>query len=162
MSSPTRGSTTSTTQIEVDWTTLTTSTLTGGSSIISYNLKWNAGSGSTFYDLVGYTSYYTGSSFTITTSLTAGTSYDFKVRARNSYGWGDYSSVATISATDKPATMSAVTVALSNTDVRISWSAPSSNSDTITKYKILILQSDGTYSEDTTDCDGTDSTIISQ
>ena len=44
--------------------------------------------------------------------------------------------------------------------VKISWTAPSDNSDTITSYKILIRESDGlTYSVDTTTCDGSDSTI---
>jgi hypothetical protein len=46
--------------------------------------------------------------------------------------------------------------------VKISWTAPDDNSDSITSYHILILKSDGIeYAEDTTNCDGTDSTIVS-
>jgi len=38
--------------------------------------------------------------------------------------------------------------------VKISWTAPSSNNDPIVSYSILILDSDGNESEDTTNCAG--------
>ncbi len=124
----------------MSWSALTTDSDKGGSSILSYNLQWNAGSGSTYYNLVGYTSDYAATSFTITSSITAGTTYLFKLRAKNSYGWGVFSTIVSIDATDKPSQMSAVTTTIeSNTFVRISWSAPSDNYDTITKYRINIL-----------------------
>lgn len=57
--------------------------------------------------------------------------------------------------------MSAVTTAVnSNTNVRITFSAGNANGEsTIDNYKILILQSDGSYSEDTTNCDGTSAAV---
>mmetsp|Transcript_29136 Transcript_29136/g.28198 ORF Transcript_29136/g.28198 Transcript_29136/m.28198 type:complete len:86 (-) Transcript_29136:2046-2303(-) len=51
--------------------------------------------------------------------------------------------------------MAVLTTAIeSNTFVRISWDNPADNSEAITKYKIVIKQSDGTYSEDLTNCNG--------
>jgi hypothetical protein len=45
--------------------------------------------------------------------------------------------------------------------LRILWTAPDSNSETIIDYQILILKSDGvTWLEDTTDCLGTNPTVI--
>lgn len=60
--------------------------------------------------------------------------------------------------------MSAVTTTInqSNGGVRITWSSPYSNSDPITKYKIEILDKLGnTWNEDLTNCDGSQSIIIS-
>ena len=55
-----------------------------------------------------------------------------------------------------------VTTITSDSKVRIAFAAPDDRGDTITAYQILILSSDSlTYLEDTTDCDGSDSTIKS-
>jgi hypothetical protein len=102
MAAPTRGSTTSTTIVEVDWAALI-SPANGDSSITSYNLKWDAGtSGVTWTDLIGLSPSSTATSYSLTTGITAGSSYQFKVRARNAFGWGSYSSVATITAATIP------------------------------------------------------------
>src|SRR5690242_3797157 len=102
MSSPTSGSSTSTTVIEVGWTALT-SPNNGDSSITSYNLQWDAGtSGTTWTDLIGNSPSSTALSYSVTTGITAGSSYQFKVRARNVFGWGSFSPVTTIKAAAKP------------------------------------------------------------
>lgn len=45
----------------------------------------------------------------------------------------------------------------------ISWTPPSDNGAEITSYTISIRQSDGvTFTVDSVDCDGSDSTIVSQ
>lgn len=55
----------------------------------------------------------------------------------------------------------APTLTNSATDVLIQWTAPVDNGDTIISYTIVVRQSDGvTYTEDTVDCNGSDSTII--
>lgn len=46
--------------------------------------------------------------------------------------------------------------------MRISFVPPEDNGETIDSYTILILASDGSLSEDTTNCDGTTSTIKTQ
>jgi hypothetical protein len=45
MATPTRGSATSASQIQILWTALTTATETGSSTILSYNLYWDNGLG---------------------------------------------------------------------------------------------------------------------
>ena len=74
---------------------------TGGSSITSYSLEWDSGTGgASFTSLIGETSDNIAT-FTYTqTGLTAGSSYKFRYRAKNIFGWGPYSNeVTTISAT---------------------------------------------------------------
>jgi hypothetical protein len=68
---------TSTSQIVIDWT----SPNNGGSSITSYGLWWNSGSGSTYTSLVGEVGPYTSLTYTITLGIVSGTSYNFKIRA---------------------------------------------------------------------------------
>lgn len=102
MASPTRGSSTTASQIEVTWTALT-SPSNGDSTILTYNLQWDAGTnGGTWYHLVGYSPSSTGTSYTITSGITTGTSYLFRVRAKNIYGWGTYSDSASIKPSSVP------------------------------------------------------------
>jgi hypothetical protein len=60
-----------------------------------------------------------------------------------------------------PATMAAVTTSTSGTNVEISWVPPSSNGAAILTYKILLQHADGSFAEDVTLCDGSDSLVIS-
>jgi hypothetical protein len=165
MSAPTRGLATGETEIQVNWSPLSSATQTGGAPVISYHLQWDAGSGgATWSDLAGLATNFLATSFIVTTGLTGGGSYNFRVRAENANGWGAFSTPATISATASPSQISSVTTSIVlPTYVRIAWIAPYANSATVDSYKILLLQSDGlTYSEDLPDCDGSNSTIISQ
>ena len=77
MNAPVRGSSSTLTQIEVTWTALSSSAETGNSAITSYHLEWDSGTnGATFTTLTGATSpYYTSTSYTVTSSLTAGNDY---------------------------------------------------------------------------------------
>jgi hypothetical protein len=77
------------------WNLLTTALETGGSSILSYHIQWDYG-GSTYVDLVGYSSTHTTNSYTVTTGIIGGSTYKFKIRALNFWGWGDYSSIVSI------------------------------------------------------------------
>lgn len=164
MNSPTRGSSTSTSQIQVDWTALT-SPSDGYSTITSYHLQWDSGtSGATFSDLLGSTIDSTALTFTVSSSVIGGSNYQFRVRAKNYWGWGDYSSAVTIKASAAPDQMAAVTTSIDSTTggVKIEWIAPNSNSDSISAYLIEILDTtDATWTADTTNCDGSNSVIAS-
>jgi Fibronectin type III domain len=83
----------------VDWTALT-GTSTGGSTILTYNLYWDNNSGSPTLFLLD--SLVTSETIT---GLTVGSNYIFKVRAKNIYGYGPFSSSVTIMASDVPSTM---------------------------------------------------------
>lgn len=120
--------------MQVDWSALAFPN-DGDSSILSYNLVWDAGSGTTNQNLVGLASNYLSTTYSITSGITSGTTYSFKVRALNIYGWSSaYSAIATITASDVPSQMAILTTSLSTTFVRFTWTAPASNGDAIDAY----------------------------
>jgi large repetitive protein len=156
---PTRDSATTKDSLVIDWVAPTTN----GASILSYNLYWDAGTnGATFTSLRGLLTDYTGLTHTQTSSVDIGDSYQFKVRAKNIWGWSAFSPVLTVVAAHKPDTMATVTTSIvsSTGAVRITWTAPESNGDAITEYKILIGDSTGTTYTESSDCDGSNSAVI--
>jgi hypothetical protein len=81
----------------MSWAVLTGTVNIGGSPITSYELMWNQGTTiATWITYKGFTSDDTSTSVTITSGITAGESYLFKIRAKNAVGWGPYSSIITI------------------------------------------------------------------
>ena len=79
------------------------------------------------------------------------------------HGWGPYSIVSPIllaAVPDKVHTPSSTTN--TGTNVVVTWTAPSSDEGSkIVAYRIMFLQSNGVYSPDVVDCDGTNATVIS-
>ena len=67
----------------------------------SYLLEWDAGTNN-WQDRVGRTSSYLLTSFTITTGVSAGGSYAFRVSAYNAYGWSTPSVSVNIIASTYP------------------------------------------------------------
>lgn len=97
--------------------------------------------------------------------LTAGQYYKFRVIAHNVHGWADeLSEIASFQAAQKPDQPLAVTTTLSNLNVRIAWTAPNDNFKAITKYEVLIEDTDasGNFVSDVTYCDGTNALILTQ
>ena len=87
-----RGSFTNTSEVQISWNALTSQSDTGGSTILSYELSWDAGTNQTTWTtLVGYSSPYNNTSYIVTTGIVAGQSYYFRVRAQNFWGWSGYS-----------------------------------------------------------------------
>jgi hypothetical protein len=115
-----RGPSTSSSQIETDWAALTAASDIGGAtaSILTYDLQWDAGNGGTpSVDLVGVSPYTTSTSFTVTSGVTGGGSYQFRVRAKNKYGWGNFSTTVSILAATPPSTPASVTTTQSGTAI---------------------------------------------
>lgn len=78
---------TTTTQIAVEMEEVAALSLAaGGSTITSYNLEWNQGSGTQFYELSGETSDSLARLITVG-SLTEGQTYTFRYRIKNIHGW---------------------------------------------------------------------------
>lgn len=140
MAAPTRDSASSTTELVVDWVALT-SPLNGDSAIYTYNLQWDSGTnGATFTSVHGLSPYSTVTTYTRTTGVVAGQSYQFRIRALNIHGWGSFSPVLTIVASSKPDQMATVTTSIDSSTgkLKILWVEPEDNYNTITAYKIEI------------------------
>jgi len=98
----------------------------------------------------------------LASSLTFGTTYEFKVESRNSYGYSAYSSTTSLLCAYIPDPPATVTTTNTNDQVTVSWSDPVANGQAVHAYRFYVLQSDGvTYTEETTDCDGTNASVVS-
>jgi hypothetical protein len=153
---------TTTTQIVVEMEEVAALSLAaGGSTISSYNLEWNQGSGTQFYELTGETSDSMARLVTVG-SLTEGQTYTFRYRVRNIHGWSpDPSPEVEIMAAEKPSAPVTPTTELQGTSAAITWVAPSENGSPILSYLIEIQGSDGGWHQDTVYCDGADPAVIS-
>ena len=82
------------------------------------------------------------------TSLTEGSTYQFKVEARNAYGFSIFSNTVSILAAQVPDQPYPAPSTLWVPDnVIVSWSIPDSGGSPITGFKVLLRQSDNiTYS----------------
>ena len=92
--------------------------------------------------------------------LVLGTTYEFKVEARNEIGYSSASEIYSILHALAPEQPSAPTSENSGTDVLISWTAPGERGSAIASYIISIKQKDGQYSAELTSCDGSLQSIV--
>lgn len=129
----------------------------GASPVIDYRISFDLGSG-TWVPLATAVS---STSFTAS-GLIANTVYAFKVEARNLKGFSAYSSEFSIRAAAIPSTPSAPTTTVNGNNVDITWTAPNDGGSPFTAYTITLRQSDmTTYTAELTNCDGSNSGIIS-
>ena len=72
--------------------------------------------------------------------------------------------MVTFQTAERPSQPAAVATELSNLSVRISWFLPTDNGKTIESYRVVIQDSneDGTFIEDTENCDGSNALILGQ
>ena len=153
--------TTTQSNIDFQWDELVTLEETGGTEILSYHVEWDRGSaGLYFLNLAGYVAIYDDTSYSITAHVTTGVSYQVRVRAKNYWGWGEYSDIFTIKASSVPERVDTVTTAIDEATggLRVEWTAPFDNSDEIIAYSIEAQEKDGDWTEI---CDGTDPTVVS-
>jgi hypothetical protein len=138
--------------ISIQWTALT-GINTGNSAITAYNLYWDTVPSTGMVQLMPDTLVTTYS----VTGLTSSQSYKFKVRAKNIYGHGDFSTEATFEASDKPGKPTIPSVVLDGVNVKVTWLKPAENGSTIDGYEVSFKKLDGTFAIDTTNCNaGTD------
>ena len=133
MASPTRDSTTTTHVIILNWVALDIPE-NGYSTVESYNLQWDRGTkGVTWYNLIGYDSDVLDTSYSTINTLTAGVTYKFKVRAKNFFGWSDFSSIVDIKAATWPEVAETVTTTIESStgDLQVSWLAPYNNAQVL-------------------------------
>lgn len=149
------------TSISITWTALTSPT-NGNSDITGYELLWDNGSGSD--PSITLVNSLTNSYTVPSNMLTPGTTYKFKIRARNVYGSAaSYSSVTTASAVNKPGAAPTPTVAIGTgadiTKVVISWASTTlTHGASIDQYQVQYRTSTGSFVSDAS-CDPSPSTI---
>lgn len=96
MGTPVESTATSSSQIVVTWSALTSTDARGGTAITSYELSWDSGTnGDTWTALKGASPPDTSLTYT-ESSVTAGDTYQFKLRAQNALGWGDYGPILSV------------------------------------------------------------------
>lgn len=115
---------------------LTWSQPSSPSAILGYQVNYVTPAG-----VAGTTACTTVSALTCTvTGLTAGTSYSFKVRARNSVGWGEFSptsAAATPLPASTPSAPRTVTATAGAGSATVTWAAPiSDGGSAITSYTV--------------------------
>lgn len=88
MTAPTKGPQTSNAQVEVMW--LAQSSPENGSSPITiYNLQMHNGDGN-FVDVIGGSAVeFLGSSYLISSGITQGVTYTFRIKSANKWGWAN-------------------------------------------------------------------------
>ena len=130
------------TSITISWTPPTSD---GGDSIVAYEVRWNAGSGSVFSALKTHTDLAI-LQYTKDTLLSAGSTYEFKVVAINEVGPSIESGSVAIKAADAPASPLAPSkVSADRTSIQISWQAPNDDgASEITGYKVFWDNNTGT------------------
>ena len=94
--------------------------------------------------------------------VTAGGTYQFRLRAWNKWGVGGPSAVLNIEASTIPGEVSTATTTISGSHVRVSWSAPEAHGNAIIAYTILLRELGGGYTEELGHCDGTSPTVLAE
>lgn len=100
-----------------------------------------------------------GDEYYATASIKAGYTYMVRIRARNYWGWGDFSETITIKASTVPDQVDTPETSIEAVTggIRVTWAEPDDNSDTITAYMIEAQLPTLEWAEI---CDGTDSTVV--
>ena len=130
-------------QVTVTWTAPSHD---GGATITDYDLQYcstgcTTASNWTFVEMDAAAN--TARSYTIT-SLTTGAEYDVQVRATNTHGDGPWSATAQ-GAVGGPDQVASLTVTAGDTELALSWTAPSGNGNAIDDYDVRYRQ-EGTTS----------------
>lgn len=123
----------------------------GGSNVIDYKIWYDNGSSGSTFDVV--VENIVAANY-IVTGLTKGQTYQFKVQARNIYGFSAMSNTVSILAAQIPEIPAAPTTTFDSGVVTISWTPPDNGGSEIILYSVTIQKSDGEFLATATYCDG--------
>lgn len=122
------GSNNNETQLELKWTQLSGSQ-TGNSAITTYELYWDSNTGTANILLKS------GLQLSLLLqSLQPGHLYIFKVRAKNVYGYGDFSDQVTFQPVSVPSQMESVVTTLTYPTITVTFTPPDNNGIGIQSY----------------------------
>lgn len=83
------------------------------------------------------------------------------MESRNQYDYSSASNSITLLCAFISATPASVTTVMEGIQVKVSWNLPTDNGSPLTSYKVYIKEiGTDVYTEESSDCDGTDSTVI--
>jgi len=108
-------------------------------------LQYKLTTSTTWLDLVAASASFLELQATAVDSITKGSQYSFRIRARNIFGFGPFSNETVIRASTVPSPPQIVQTQTVNSTVIISFPKPNDNGDAITSYDIQIKSSDGYY-----------------
>ena len=130
---PVEDSSTDSTKVAVTYS----SSDTGGSPILGYNLQYRAGLSGGFTDLISSNTESMVTAYTLT-NVDVGQTYYFRFRVKNMYGWSEYSDEGTAIASEKPGSVNPPTVAsFSSTSITLNLDLSVDNMGTdITLYEL--------------------------
>ena len=125
---------TSNTATKVVWTALTGSARGGrGVAITQYEVYWDEAKTPTVWvslaNITGATTLER-----LVTGLTGGTTYQFKVRAYNKYGEGEFFPSISLQTSQRPDKPVAPTIVVTEAHVKVSWDKPITNHREVTEY----------------------------
>ena len=128
-------------QVSVTWTAPSSN---GGSAVTGYDVEWSSDSGNSWSSPLSSAQSST-STAALVTGLTNGTSYVFKVAARNVIGAGSFSTTsAAVMPAGAPTSPTSVSAVAGNGQATVSWSGPSSNGGaTISSYDVRYSSNSG-------------------
>jgi hypothetical protein len=124
-------------------------TANGGSEVLAYLVEWDQGTGNWIQIQDSLLN-----QVTVDSSITPGSIYGFRYRARNRQGTGAYSDVTKVMATNVPDQMLPAQTELQGTDVKVSWQEPNSGTLSIEYYLVEFLTNDGVTYRQAPTCNG--------
>jgi len=128
-------------QVSVSWTAPTS---TGGDPISGYDVEWSSDNGAHWSSPLAAAQSST-STAALVTGLTNGTSYVFKVAARNGVGAGAFSTVSSaVTPAGAPATPTGAGATAGDQQATVSWTAGSDGGSAITSYDVRYSTDGGT------------------
>jgi hypothetical protein len=142
-------------QLVVTWSELLNPN-DGGETVTSYNLQYRESQESLeWIDLTGVETPFTDTTFSVTSDITVGRTYEFRYRAQNSQGFGPFSEELQLVAARRTDQVTNVITSNEYTLVKITWHEPAYDGGSpLLGYRIKIKTSAGQYVESTEHCDG--------
>ncbi len=126
-------SATTASQISVQYSAVASA---NGSPVTAYEVQMALDSGTLSFSTVQSSLSLTA---TVSSGISSGQTYVFRYRAINAIGTSGWSSTVAIQAAAAPSKMTAPTISLSGTNMRIIWTAATANGSPISAYNVQVM-----------------------
>lgn len=90
--------------------------------------------------LTGLSTEFTDLQFTVTDYITRGVTYEFRIRARNVWGWGPYGNYVPVQAARRPLPISGISSTVTTTgDFLATWIPADDQGSKVTSYTVWVF-----------------------